>query len=72
MSDVEFLIKNERWSLIDDLLNYYAIAAWRLDVNMLLTWAKATNVCRDKLQNRKRFVEQCKMFHPKLANVAEL
>lgn len=59
----DLLMKKGRWSLIDDLLEYYANTAWRMDLDMLLGWATATNVCRSKLKNRKRFLEACMNFH---------
>lgn len=59
------LIEHERWSLIDDLLGFYANAAWRMDVDMLLGWATVTNPigCRAKLKNRNMFIQQCIKFH---------
>ena len=57
------LVARERWSLIDDLLEYYANAAWRIDIDMLLAWAIITNWCRPKLKNRERFIESCIKFH---------
>ena len=59
----DLLMKKGRWSLIDDLLEYYANAAWRMDIDMLMGWATVTNVCRSKLKNRKRFMEACMNFH---------
>lgn len=59
------LIENERWSLIDDLLNYYANAAWRINADLLLVWAQITFPigCSCNLKNRRRFIEQCMKFH---------
>ena len=58
------LVERERWTLIDDLLDYYANAAWRMDVDLLLAWAIITNHgCRPKLKNRGRFISECIKFH---------
>lgn len=57
------LMRTGRWSLIDDLLEFYAGAAWRMDIDLLLGWATVTNVARSKLKNRKRFLGQCMRFH---------
>ena len=57
------LVERERWSLIDDLLEYYANAAWRMDVDLLLAWAIITNWYRPKFKNRGRFISECIKFH---------
>ena len=57
------LIKAERWSFIDDLLDYYANSAERRDVDFLLGWATVTIPCKSKLKSRVRLVEQCLKFH---------
>ena len=57
------LVERERWTLIDDLLDYYANAAWRMDIDLLLALAIITNHCRPKFKNRGRFIEQCIKFH---------
>lgn len=59
----DILMKKGRWSLIDDLLEYYGNSAWRQDLDLLLGWATITNVARKKLKNRKRFMESCMNFH---------
>ena len=59
----DLLMRNGRWSLIDDLLEYYANAAWRMDVDLLLGWATNTLACKSKLKNRARFMEACMNFH---------
>ena len=57
------LIKKERWSLIDDLMEYYSNAAWRMNVNDLLGWATVTLPVKSKLSKRARFIESCIKFH---------
>lgn len=64
----DLLMKRGRWSLIDDILEYYANTAWRQDIDLLLGWATNTYACKSKLKNRGRFMEACMNFHkePKL------
>ena len=59
----DLLMKAGRWSVIDDLLMYYGMAAWRMDLDLLITWAVVTNACRSKLKNRESFIERCLEFH---------
>lgn len=64
----EFLIKNEQWSIIDDLLEFYANSAWRQDIDLLIAWATLTLCARKKFKNRSYFIKSCKKFYndPKL------
>ena len=59
----DLLMKAGKWSIIDDLLQYYGNAAWRMDIDLLMSWATVTNVCRNKLQKRKYFMIRCMEFH---------
>jgi hypothetical protein len=59
----ELLIKKGRWSLLEDLLEFYADAAWRMPVDMLFAWATTTLPVKSKLKNRGRFIEACLKFH---------
>ena len=59
----DLLMKAGRWSLIDDLLMYYGLTAWRMDVDLLLGWATTTLACKSKLKNRKWFMDQCLNFY---------
>lgn len=59
----DLLMKKGRWSLIDDLLEYYAGAAWRMDVDMLLGWATVTLPAKSKLSKRVQFIDSCIKFH---------
>lgn len=61
--NAELLIVRGRWSLIDDILEYYGNCAWRMDIDLLLAWATATNMYRAKLKNRKVFLARCMEFH---------
>ena len=57
------LIDHGRYALIDDLLEYYSNAAWRMNVNDLLGWATVTLPVKSKLSKRARFIESCIKFH---------
>ena len=59
----DLLMKKGRWSLIDDLLEYYAGAAWRMDVDMLLGWATVTLPAKSKLSKRVQFIDSCIKCH---------
>lgn len=59
----DLLMKKGRWSLIDDLLEYYANAAWRMDLDLLLGWATVTLPAKSKLSKRAQFIESCIKFH---------
>ena len=59
----DLLIKKGRWSLIDDLLEYYGNAAWRMDPDLLLGWAKVTLPVKNKLSKRVQFIESCIKFN---------
>ena len=59
----DLLMKKGRWSLIDDLLEYYANSAWRQDVDMLLGWATVTLPAKSKLSKRPQFIASCVKFH---------
>jgi hypothetical protein len=61
------LVERERWSLIDDLLEFYTNAAWRIDVDLLLAWAIITHWCRPNLKNRERFISECIKFHSEVS-----
>jgi hypothetical protein len=61
------LVERERWSLIDDLLEFYTNAAWRIDVDLLLAWAIITHWCRSNLKNRERFISECIKFHSEVS-----
>ena len=57
------LIKKGRWSLLDNLIEFYADTAWRMPLDMLVTWATATLLVKSKLKSRKRFIDNCIKFH---------
>ena len=59
----KLLMENGRWSLLDDLLEFYADAAWRMPLDMLVTWATVTLPAKSKLRNRGRFIDACLKFH---------
>ncbi len=59
----DLLMTRGRWFLLDDLLEFYADASWRMPLDMLITWATVTLPVKSKLKNRKRFIEECLKFH---------
>lgn len=59
------LIKKRQWSLIDNLLEFYATSAWRQDIDILLVWLTITLNVKDKLKNRSRLMNACQKFHTK-------
>ena len=59
----DLLIKKGRWSLLDNLLEFYAMTAWRMPLDMLITWATVTLPVKSKLKNRKWFINECLKFH---------
>ena len=59
----DLLMQSGRWSVLDDLLEFYADAAWRMPLDMLITWATITLPAKSKLKNRGRFIEACLKFH---------
>ena len=59
----DLLMTKGRWSLLDDLLEFYADAAWRMPLDLLITWATVTLPAKSKLKNRGRFIEACLKFH---------
>ena len=63
----KLLLMAGHWSVVNDLLEHYANAAWRMDVDLLLGWTITTLTVKDKLSKRARFIEECIKFHdPKL------
>ena len=59
----DILMKKGRWSLLDNLLEFYAMTAWRMPLDLLLTWATVTLPAKSKLKNRGQFIEACLKFH---------
>lgn len=59
----DMLMKEGHFFLIDDLLEYYGLGAWRLDIDLLMSWATVTLPAKNKLKRRGFFMEKCLKFH---------
>lgn len=59
----DLLMKKGRWSLLDELMEFYADTAWRMPLDILITWATVTLPVKSKLKNRQWFIEECLKYH---------
>jgi hypothetical protein len=61
---IDSLMKIGAWKFLNDQFMYWAIAAWRLDLDVLLGYATASLPGKPQLPNRAYFIKCCKKFYP--------
>jgi hypothetical protein len=61
---MDVLISAGCFSFIDKYIATLILPAWRINVDLLLTYAKTTLAYKNKLPSRKKFIEHCKVTHP--------
>jgi len=58
------LIKSECWNFLNDIYKDLTPQVWRLDTDVLVVYANASQKAKDKISNRQEFVDVCVRLYP--------
>jgi len=61
---IDLLMRNGKWSLLNELFQIWEQQAWRTDLDRLLGYATVSLPAKSKIHSRKSFIEKCKALYP--------
>jgi len=61
---IDSLMRAGCWNFLHEHFKALEQQTWRLDVDVLLTYATVSLPGKKKIPSRERFIKSCKMRHP--------
>lgn len=61
---IDALMRAGAWNFLNELFVVWEQQAWRLEIDILVTYAVASCPGKSKLPARKNFMDRCMALHP--------